>query len=53
MAGGSFETATSPEYVWYGRREGTPPAYGSTDRSDPIPSGNAVNPGESDWAGGE
>lgn len=53
MAGGSFETATSPDYVWYGRREGTPPAYGTTKMSDPIPAGNDVNPGNSDWNGGE
>lgn len=53
MSAGTFETATSPEYVWYGRREGTPPAYGSTQLSDPIPAGNDVNPGESVWNGGE
>jgi hypothetical protein len=53
MSGGTFETATSPEYVWYGRREGTPPAYGTTKMSDPIPAGNDVDPGESVWTGGE
>lgn len=53
MAGGSFETATSPDYVWYGRREGTPPAYGTTKMSDPIPAGNDVNPGNTVWTGGE
>lgn len=53
MAGGGFETATSPDYVWYGRREGTPPAYGTTKMSDPIPAGNDVNPGDSVWTGGE
>lgn len=53
MAGGSFETATSPEYVWYGRREGTPAAYGTTKMSDPIPNNNDVNPGTSVWTGGE
>ena len=53
MAGGSFETATNADYVWYGRREGTPPAYGTTKMSDPIPAGNDVNPGTSVWAGGD
>ncbi len=53
MAGGGFETVTSPDYVWYGRREGTPPAYGTTKMSDPIPAGNDVNPGHSVWGGGE
>lgn len=53
MSAGTFETATSPDYVWYGRREGTPPAYGTTSMSDPIPPGNDVHPGESVWTGGE
>lgn len=53
MAGGTFETATSPDYVWYGRRSGAPAAYGSTKMSDPIPPGNDVNPGESIWTGGD
>lgn len=32
---GGYESATNPDYVWYGRREGTPPPYGSTNRADP------------------
>lgn len=47
MAGGTYETATSPDYVWYGRREGTPPEYGSTKMDDPIPAGNNIFPGNS------
>lgn len=31
---GGYETAVNPEYVWYGRREGTPPQYGTTDMYD-------------------
>ncbi len=36
---GGFESATNPDYVWYGRRpeNGTPPAYGSTTMGD-VPS---------------
>lgn len=32
---GGYESATNPDYVWYGRREGTPLPYGSTNRADP------------------
>jgi len=53
MAGGTYETATHPDYVWYGRREGTPPAYGTTSMDDPIPAGNDISPGQAtrgqDW----
>lgn len=55
MSAGEFESATSPNYVWYGRRpeNGSPPANGATSISDPIPSGNNIFPGVSisgrDW----
>lgn len=31
---GGGETATNPEYVWYGRREGPPEQYGTTNMYD-------------------